>query len=162
MRKRTQLLFAVALMSTSIGALAAESSGHWFNHTTSTTQTKLPDGRTSAVFHYYQSFVTDDANDPMNNTAGDCTGNMMLSKEGKTLSGSGICFADDGNGDGISLWWKVDEAGIAKCPDICGSFASVDGHGKFKGATNSGTWERTHRFGEDGSSGTFKATYTMK
>jgi hypothetical protein len=71
-------------------------------------------------------------------------------------------LSEDASGDGLSFWWKIDEAGTAKCPDICGSYGFVDGNGKFKRVTSSGTWVRTHVFGEDGSSGTFKGTYMMK
>lgn len=44
---------------------------------------------------------------------------------------------------------------------MCGSFGSVDGFGKFKGLTHSGTWVRTHLF-SDGGIGTYKITYTRK
>jgi hypothetical protein len=161
MSRRILFITMVVLLAASAVALAGESTGRFTSHTGLTTETVLPDGGKAVVIHYYQLYVSDKADDPMNDTAGDCVGKLILSKEGKTISGSGVCFAKDVSGDGTSLWWKVDEAGTARCPDLCGSFGYVDAYGKFKGVTGGGTWVRTHLFG-DGTNGTYKSTYTRK
>lgn len=161
MRKRNLLVMLCVLLVASVGAYAAESMGRFTNHIVDTMETELPDGRKAVVLHYYQLLTSDKADDPLNNTASDCVGKLILSKDGKTLSGSGSCFSRDVDGDGMSRWWKVDEAGTTKCPDLCGSFGSFDAFGKYKGMTSSGTWVRTHVF-TDGAIGTFKQTYMKK
>ena len=161
MGKRTLFTMMVVLLAVSANVFAEESTVRFTSHNGLTTETALPDGRKAVVFHYYQLFVSDKADDPLNNTAGDCVVKLIFSKEGKTRSGSGVCFPKDVSGDGTTAWWKVDEAGTAKCPDLCGNFGYVEGYGKFKGVTGGGTWVRTHLFG-DGSMGTARSTFTRK
>ncbi|MGB8328436.1 MAG: hypothetical protein WCE48_12780 [Steroidobacteraceae bacterium] len=97
----------------------------------------------------------------MNNTAGDCVGQPMLSKEGKMLAGSGSCVAQNVGGDWMTLSWKPNQAGSAKCLDLYGCVGTVDAYGKLRGMTSSGTWVRTHVFAE-GALGILQSTYTMK
>jgi hypothetical protein len=160
-KKNTILLTMTALMAVPAGAIAGNSVLRFTNHFYKKIETTLPDGRKAVALQYYSTNTSDKADDPMNNTAGDCVGQLILSKEGKTLAGSGNCVAQNVSGDGMTLWWKVDEAGTAKCPDLCGSFGTVDAYGKLKGMTSSGTWVTTHVFAE-GSLGILKSTYTMK
>ncbi len=84
---------------------------------------------------------------------------MAQSRDAKILSGSGVCYPKDVHGDGTSLRWKIEQAATATCPDQCGSFSYLDGYGRFKGITGTGTWVRTHLF-SDGAMGTIASTYT--
>lgn len=161
MKLRNVFVVMIVLLAASVAAFAGDANGRFANHDTKVTQTVLADGRTVVSFDYYELWITDNADDPIANSKGDCAGRMILSKEGATLSGSGVCFTTNLSGDGTTLWWKVDEAGTSRCPDICGSWAYVNGYGKLKGVTGSGTWVRTVLF-SDGSLGTYKGTYTKK
>lgn len=160
---RTKLLsfLALALLALAGAASAAESTGHYYTYTISKTKTDLANGNTSAVWQFYILGSSNNANDPQNNTAGNCTGHAIVSSQGKPVSESGMCFRQDSDGDSFSYWWKMDEAGTARCPDSCGSFGYVDGTGKFKGLTGGGTYVHTHDFAGGGSSGTYKDTYKM-
>jgi len=158
MRRPGLLAALAALQLGGTAALAGQTAGTFAYHNGLTNETRLPDGRKAIAMHYYVLCVSDQADDPINNTAGDCLVNLIVSKEAKTLSGSGICFPKDVHGDGASLWWKIDAAGTADCPDQCGSYGYVDGYGRFKGVTGTGTWVRTQLF-SDGAMGTIKGTY---
>lgn len=160
---RTSICFAItlAVLATSAAASAAGTSGHYYTHTTSRTRTVLPNGNTSVRWNYYILQATDNASDPMNNTAGHCTGNAILDKQGKQVAASGICFYKDEDGNSMPLSWTMDEAGTTKCPYGCGHYTLLPGTGKFKGMTGGGTFDQTHLFGDhEGSSGTFKGTYS--
>lgn len=159
---RTSMLSAItlALLTASAAAAAAETAGHYYNHTTSEKKIALPNGNTAVQTHFFEMIVTDDANDPTNHLAGSCTSQTIVSKDGKTLSASGICFLKDSDGDSLPHWYKFGESGTASCPNGCGSYGFMPGTGKFKGLTGSGTWKQTHKFGDVASSGTFKQTYS--
>lgn len=157
---RTSILSAITLtlLAASAAAGAAGASGHYYNQLTSETKTTLPNGNTAILSHFSQITVTDNANDPMDHLAGSCSGQTIVSKEGKTLSSSGICFLKDTQGNSLTNWWKLDEDGTANCPDGCGNHGILSGTGKFKGLTGGGTWKRTYTFGDVASSGTFTQT----
>ncbi|MGA7966891.1 MAG: hypothetical protein WCB49_13575 [Gammaproteobacteria bacterium] len=160
---RTSIFSAIALavLAASATASAASTSGHFYTHTTSRTKTVLANGNTSVLWSYYILQVTDNASAPMNNTAGNCTGNAIFDKQGKEIAGGGICFFKDEAGDSLPLTWSTDEAGTAKCPNGCGHFTMLPGTGKFKGMTGGGTFDETHLFGDhEGSSGTLKINYS--
>ena len=159
MKKRIVSVTATVLLAVSFGAAAGEATGYYTTHDGKSVESTLPDGRKIVVSHYYQLAKSDKADDPINNTESNCVGKVVLSKDGEVLSGSGSCFSQDPSGDGSLWWWKVDEAGTAKCPDLCGSFGYVEGYGKLKGTKGGGTWVRTNVFAE-GSMGTFKSSYT--
>lgn len=162
---RTSLFAGItlAVLAASAAASAASTSGHFYTHTTSRTKTVLPNGNTSVRWDYYILQVTDNASDPLNNTAGHCTGNAILDKQGKDLAASGICFFKDEAGDSLPLTWTMDEAGTAKCPFGCGHVTILPGTGKFKGMTGRGTFDQTHLFGDhEGSSGTLKINYNNR
>lgn len=160
MQTRNLIAAAALSLACSAGAMAQQATGLFASHNGLTTETKLPDGRKEIVAHYYILFVSNKPEDPLNNTAGDCVVNMIQSADAKTLSGSGVCFPKDVHGDGASLWWKIEESGTVRCPDQCGTFGYVDGYGRFKGVTGTGSWVRTHLF-NDGSMGTITSTFTL-
>ena len=160
MRMEIPSILALALLTLSATASAAEHTGRYFTHSISQTKTTLPNGNTSTLEHFYILGSSDDANDPQNNTAGNCTGNSIASTQGKVLSFTGICFREDSEGNTFSYWWKMDEAGTARCPGSCGSYRILGGTGKFKGLTGSGTFVHDRDF-SDGGSGTSKGTYQM-
>lgn len=160
MRETILSAITLVLFTASAAAAAAEASGHYYNHDISQTKIALPNGNTAIQTHFFEMIVTDNANDPTNHLAGSCTSQTIVSKDGKTLSASGICFMKDTNGDSLPHWFKFGEAGTANCPKQCGSFGFMPGTGKFKGVTGGGTWKRTHKFGDVASSGTFKQTYS--
>jgi hypothetical protein len=147
------------LLGASGNLLAAESTGRYFENLTSESTTMLADGRTVVLFTTKQHAISDQADDPFHEVTADCTGRLVYSKDGAVLSGSGMCFVKDADGDGVNQAWKVEAAGTADCPGLCGSFRIIDAYGKFKGTTASGTWKRTHVFA-DGTAGTFKSSYT--
>jgi hypothetical protein len=161
MMKHNIWIAAAAMLVVSTGASAAESSGFYTTHSGKSYNTTLPDGRTITVSHYYQLAKSDKADDPINNMESNCTGRFVVSKEGQVLSASGICFSTQASGDGGTWWWKADEIGTAKCPDLCGSFGWVEGYGSLKNAKTAGTWVRTEVYAE-GSIGTYKSTYSRK
>lgn len=160
MRMRLLTLPALLLLTLSAAASADETTGHYYIHAISETRSTLPDGNTAVLQHFYILGTSDNADAPMNNTAGNCTGNSIVSSEGKTLAASGICFRQDDQGNSFSYWWKRDESDSAKCPHGCGSYRIIDGTGKFKGLTGSGTYVVEHEFA-DGSSGSSKGSYQM-
>jgi hypothetical protein len=157
MHKRNVCVAAAALLAVSVGASADDTTGYYTTHNVKMTETKLADGHRAVVFHYYQVGSSTQADDPFSNTESNCIGRIVLSKEGKLLSGNGYCFAQDASGNGGSWSWKMDEFGTAKCPDVCGTFGWIEGYGSLKGASGGGTWVRTHLFSE-GSLGTYKYT----
>ncbi len=159
MKRSSFWLTATALLVLSAAASAGESTGYYTTHAGKSTETVLPDGHKLVVSQYYQLAKSDKADDPINGTESDCVGYFLLDRDGKMLSGSGSCFSHNTSGDGSSWWWKVDEIGTAKCPDACGSFGYVDGFGKLKGVTGSGTWVRTD-LTANGSFGTYKSKYS--
>lgn len=161
MKRFIACLTGTVLLAASTNALAADSTGRYFEHTTSETETTLPDGRTALVYSAKQHSISDKADDPFNEASSDCFGRIILSKDGDVLSGSGMCFTKDVSGDGLNHAWKVEAVGTAECPGMCGSFRIVDAYGKFEGTTGSGTWTRTHEF-SDGTAGTYKSTYTRE
>ena len=161
MMKHNIWIAAAAMLVVSAGASAAESSGFYTTHSGKSYSTTLPDGRTITVSHYYQLAKSDKADDPINNMESNCTGRFVVSKDGKVLSASGICFSTQPSGDGGTWWWKADEIGTANCPDLCGSFGWVEGYGSLKNAKTAGTWVRTEVHAE-GSIGTYKSTYSRK
>lgn len=160
MRMQTLSIMALALLTLSAAASAAESAGYYYNHTISESKTTLPNGNTSVLSQFYNQGASNNANDPVKNTAGNCSSNAIVSKQGKVLSATGICFRQDVDGNSFSYWWKMDEDGTAKCPSMCGSVGILGGTGKFKGMTGHGTFVQTHDFG-DGSSGTSRLSYQM-
>lgn len=161
MKKRTLILASSLLLTAAMNVSADEATGRYFENTVSEKATILADGRTVLLFNTKQQATSDKASDPFNNVSGDCTGRMIFSKDGKVLSGSGMCFLLDESGDGLNQAWKFEEAGTSACPEMCGSFRIVDGFGKFKGVTGKGTWVRTHVF-TDGTMGTYKSNYSLK
>jgi hypothetical protein len=149
----------MALLAASGAASATEHSGHFYNSPSTKTKTTLPNGNISIQEQYYQLSRSDHAADPLSETAGNCFGNVITTKEGKVLSGSGFCYQQDDQGNGTTLSWKTDEVGTAKCPTECGTWRYVDGYGKFKGTTGNGTWVETRRFADGASLGTFTGNY---
>ena len=158
MKKPGLWLAAAALLAMSTTVSAGESTGYYTTTDGKQKVTELPDGRKIVVSHYYQLTKSDQSDDPISGMDSDCIGQFLLDKDGKMLSGSGSCFSHNGKGDGSSWWWKVDEMGTAKCPDVCGSFGYVSGFGKLKGVTGGGTWVRTDLMAR-GSIGTYKSKY---
>lgn len=159
MKNQFGCLAMAGLLLVSGNALAADSKGEYFQYTISSTDTILPDGRTVTVFHTYQFSTSNQPDDPLNSAAGECLGRMVLSKEGKAISGSGACLVKDASGDGYSHEWKLEQAGTADCPIQCGSFSYTDGYGKFAGISGGGKWVSTHDFADGGAAGTFTSTY---
>lgn len=161
MRTLTLSVAVLALLAASGAASATESSGHYYNVPGTETKTTLPDGNISIQGQYYHLTQSDHAADPINATAGSCFDNVITTKAGKVLSGSGFCYEQDDQGNGTTLSWKIDEAGTAKCPAQCGTWQYVDGYGKFKGVTGGGTWTTTHRFANGVSFGTDTGNYKL-
>lgn len=162
MRTRILSVAAVTLLAASAAAQAGESSGHYYNSpATSRTETTLPNGNISVQEQTYQLSHSDHAGDPQNDVAGNCFANLIKTKDGKVLSGSGFCDRKDDKGNGTTLSWKIDEVGTVNCPLMCGTWQFVDGYGKFKGTTGGGTWARTRTFADGAGLGTFTGNYKI-
>lgn len=154
----------MVLLAGPTALLAQQSSavkGRYGTRTTASQTTQMPDGRTVEVNHYHQVTFADDASHPLNNQTADCIGQFLMSAEGNPVSASGSCYGKDADGDGVSYWWRMREAGTAACPNLCGSFGYFSGYGKFKGITGGGTWQVTAPFPE-GSLGTWEGSYSIK
>ena len=162
--KRCGILCVVVMMAAVPGAFAqstGDGGGRYATHTMSVDSTELPDGGRVEVSHFRQVVFADKAGNPLDGTNADCVGMNMFSKGGAVTSASGSCYISDASGNGASMWWRMDEAGTAGCPILCGSWGYFDGYGKFKGISGSGTWKQTSLF-PDGSIGTWTGSYSLK
>jgi hypothetical protein len=146
-------------------ALVAQQSGtatgRFGTRNISTQTTELPDGRSIDVNHYHQVTFADDPDHPLNNQTADCVGQFLMSADGNPVAASGSCYGKDVDGDGASFWWRMDTAGTADCPTLCGSFGYFAGFGKFAGITGTGTWRVTAPF-EEGNLGVWEGSYSMR
>jgi hypothetical protein len=133
---------------------SGEGGGRYATRDVSAETVELPDGRSVQTTHYSQATFADDPSNPLDNHLGDCVGQFILSADGTPSAASGSCYSRDGDGDGVSYWWRMDESGTASCPDVCGSFGVFAGYGKYEGLTGTGTWQRTTVF-PDGGTGTW-------
>jgi hypothetical protein len=158
MRKQTLSVVVMGLLAAS-GAGGSGILRPLFNAPPTKTETTLPDGNISVQQQYYQLTRSGQATDPTNDTAGNCYANMIMTKAGTVLSGSGFCCEQDDKGNGSTFSWKVDEAGTAKCPLMCGSGSYVDGYGKFRGTTGGGSWVQTRAFADGAAIGTYTSNY---
>ncbi len=133
---------------------AKPGSGRYATHTISEDMVELPNDVTLVTQHYHQVVFADQSDHMLNNTTGNCVGLIRVSQDGSPLSSSGFCDNTDASGNGHSFWWRLDESNTATCADICGTWGFVDGYGKYKGVTGTGTWSRTTVF-PDGTTGTW-------
>jgi hypothetical protein len=160
--KRVGNVVAILLIMAAPAVFGGDSgtaTGRFATHTMSTDSTELPDGGRVDVAHYYQITFSDQAGHPLDNTNANCVGMYVFSMDGSVASASGTCFGADVGGNMTSFWWRLEEAGTASCPGMCGSWGYFDGTGKFKGITGSGTFRQTTMFPE-GSTGTWKGSFS--
>lgn len=161
-RKCCAMLLMVFVLGT-LSAFAGDSgsgSGQFANHDNIVEMTEMPDGSSTMVVHYSSVTLADDSDHPSADMAAECVGVMRMNADGTFGSGEGTCFGTTADGDTQSYWWKVDEAGTAACPDMCGSWGYFAGTGSFDGLQGTGTWKRSHVIG-DLSWGTWKNSYSM-
>jgi len=155
------VIVMVAMVPAVFGQESGASSGRYATYTISADSTELPDGGRVDISHFRQIVFADQPGHPLDGTNADCVGMMLFAKGGAITSASGSCYVKDAAGNGASMWWRMDEAGTADCPAMCGSWGYFDGYGKFKGVSGSGTWKQTSLF-PDGNMGTWKGSYSMK
>lgn len=152
-------LIGAALLSSSAGAFAGDTSGTFMTFNRSMSESALPDGGHARLLHYYQAGTSEKADSPFAGKTSECVGRMIVSSAGKVIAGNGFCFAQDAAGNGGSWTWNVTEAGTQKCPGVCGTFKWAEGYGNAKRVTASGVWKQTYA-GKDGGVGTYTLTYT--
>ena len=152
-------LIGAALLSSSAGAFAGDTSGTFMTFNRSMSESALPDGGHARLLHYYQAGTSEKADSPFAGKTSECVGRMIVSSAGKVTAGNGFCFAQDAAGNGGSWTWNVTEAGTQKCPGVCGTFKWAEGYGNAKRVTASGVWKQTYA-GRDGGIGTYTLTYT--
>ena len=161
-RKYCVMLLMVLVLGT-LSAFAGDSSsgsGQFVNHTNMEQMTENPDGSSTLVMHYSSVTLADDPGHPSADMAADCVGTMRMNADGSFGSGEGACFGKTADGSTQSYWWKVDAAGTAACPDMCGSWGYFNGTGKDAGIQGKGTWKRTTVIG-DQSWGTWTNSYAI-
>jgi hypothetical protein len=157
----TTLALTSALLALPQAGLAQEAEGRYATHDGTATVQELPDGSTVQVTQYSQITFSDDASHPLDNTSSECVGRFHVAADGSLISGDGMCSSFGAGGDTNSWWWRVDESGTDKCPDLCGSWGYFNGSGKYAGIEGTGTWVRTTVF-PNGSSGTWKGKAKVK
>lgn len=150
-----------AAMMVPVGAVAAEASGRYATHNGQEIAQELADGSTMLVSHYTQITFADDRSHPLDNVSSDCVGRFHTAADGALISGDGMCSGVDPDGNSASFWWRVEKAGTADCPDLCGAWGYFNGTGKYQGIEGSGTWVRDTLF-HNGSSGTWKGDAKLK
>lgn len=152
-------LIGAALLSSSAGAFAGDTSGTFMTFNRFMSESALPDGGHARLLHYYQAGTSEKADSPFAGKTSECVGRMIVSSAGKVIAGNGFCFAQDAAGNGGSWTWNVTEAGTQKCPGVCGTFKWAEGYGNAKRVTAGGVWKQTYA-GKDGGVGTYTLTYT--
>ena len=145
------------------GALHAQTSGEgrYATFNTDVEEMEMPDGGMMVLSHYRQVVFADRADNPLDGLPADCIGQFLVGPDGKTRAASGTCFGHDEAGNGASYWFRMDAAGTAQCPDMCGSFGYFAGYGKYAGIEGEGTWRREATT-PTGGHGSWKGTYKLK
>jgi hypothetical protein len=152
----------LAVSTGTLGQQRGSLAGRYSMVTLSADTLRSPDG--GAVNHvtYAQNFLTDDPNNPFNNTSARCAGTLIMSEEDTPIAGGGGCYATDMDGDGYWFWWYLEEAGTQNCPTMCGAWGSYNGHGKFEGVSSNGTFTVVASFLDGSMIGTSEGTYEIK
>lgn len=157
----TTVLLLIAGPTVLVAQQSGKATGRFGTRTIASEITEMPGGGAMELSHYHQVTFADDASHPMNNQTADCVGLFLTSPEGNPVSASGSCFGKDAEGDGLSFWWRMDKAGTADCPNLCGSFGYFAGYGKFKSVSGTGTWRVTAPF-PDGNLGVWESSFSMR
>lgn len=156
--RQMQCVTLAALLAFSSGSFAAETSGTYMSFIRAMNESALPDGTQIRIVHYYHVGTSENAASPFAGKSSECIGRMVVSGSGKMLAGSGFCVAQDDAGNGGWWSWKMDEAGTAACPTVCGSFSWVEGYGSTRNSSATGKWRQTGT-SRNGSVGTYTVTY---
>ena len=160
-RRLSTVVLAVALLVP--GALQAQVSGEgrYATFNDDVEEMEMPDGSTMVLSHYRQVVFATSADNALDGMPADCIGQFLVGADGTTRAASGTCFAHDGAGNGTSYWFRMDESGTARCPDMCGSYGYFAGYGRFAGIEGQGTWHRESTTATGGH-GSWKGTYRLK
>ena len=95
---KKQIALVVSLALPSIAFAADNCSGYYVESVTSTESSEFSKGNTLSNWRETSIVVTDDANNPINMSAGDCTGVAVGTADGKVEAG-GLCTRKDKDGD---------------------------------------------------------------
>ena len=161
MLTRTTLPLALLVLGLAGPVAAQAGQGTFTTITISAEQTVLPDSTVQMLQHYRQITLANTPAYPLHNTKADCVGQFRVAK-GAAVAGSGSCFVQAMDGQGISMWWEMTAAGTAACPDLCGNWGVYGGYGRFAGLSGGGTWTRNGQFSDGSASGTWTGTLTKK
>jgi hypothetical protein len=144
------------------GALLAQTSGQgrYATFNDDVDEMEMPDGGTMVLMHYRETVFADASDNPLDGLPADCVGQFLSGPDGGMRAASGTCFGHDGKGNGVSYWFRMDAAGTADCPDMCGSYGYFAGYGKYAGIRGQGTWRRESTTATGGH-GSWKGTYQL-
>ena len=132
--RKEQIALVVSIALPSIAFAADNCSGYYLETNETTESTEIAKGTTLLSFRSTNIGVTDNPNDPMNMTAGECSGAGIVTPDGK-FQGRGLCVRKDKDGD-VFMWQWDAPAGAQR-----GTWAVVGGTGKFANTKNSGWYE---------------------
>ena len=115
---------------------AAKCSGHNINNVLLFETNELADGTTLSTMRLSSVHVSEDASSPLHLAAGECSGALTTTPDGKT-QGQGYCMRKDRDGDVYNEQWNL-APGAEK-----GSWKLVGGSGKYTSMSGSGWWQVT-------------------
>jgi hypothetical protein len=133
---KKQICFVACLALPSISFAADNCSGYYIETSQTLESTEIAKGTSLLVFRSTNIGTTDDPKNPMNMTAGECSGAGITTPDGN-FTGRGLCVRKDKDGDVFSWKWDI-AAGAQK-----GTWELVGGTGKYANAKNSGWFEGT-------------------
>ena len=131
----TCFLFIPTLFATGAG-YAAKCSGYNVNNVLLLESNELADGTTLTTLRLSSVHVSEDTSSPLHLAAGECSGALSTTPDGKT-QGQGYCMRKDSDGDVYNEQWNL-APGAEK-----GSWKLVGGSGKYTSMSGSGWWQVT-------------------
>jgi hypothetical protein len=125
---------AVFMLFAGATGQAATCSGVNINNALLFESNELADGTTLSTLRLSSVHVSEDTSSPLHLAAGECSGALTTTPDGKT-QGQGYCMRKDRDGDVYNEQWNL-APGAEK-----GSWKLVGGSGKYAGISGSGWWQ---------------------
>ncbi|MCC7548609.1 MAG: hypothetical protein IT532_12665 [Burkholderiales bacterium] len=135
----TKAIAAVMVLLASAGASganAAKCSGYNINSAMAFDTNELSSGASMSTLRVTSVHVSEDPSSPMHLAAGECSGSITATPDGKA-QGQGHCMRKDKDGDVYNEQWNL-PPGAEK-----GTWKLVGGSGKYVNMTGSGWWQVT-------------------
>src|SRR5689334_9905754 len=139
METTQKVLFVGAIAASLISPTVVQAdncSGHYIETTTTSESAEIAKGTSLLSFRETNIGVTDDPNNPINMSAGECSGAGIVTSDGK-FQGRGLCVRKDKDGD-VFMWSWDTPLGAKR-----GTWEFVGGTGKYANAKWSGWYEPT-------------------